>query len=280
MKLLNQSLPFAGKALKQSLSPGGNGAVEEELNCPSCHHRIYIGIRPVMVFLGLLLAEFGFLEFGRSFIKASKYGLSAYILLSAAATMICALRLKKNPGIFNAVRPGFKCSLNLALGAVLPLTLTLQICFFYYDFIPSKADLKEIGGTIAQVSYHRNGYPDFIVLKHQIHDCRFYIIVDENSAREWQLKEKLTEDSDVRLLADASKNIFYPEGARNIWEISSGEKTVLPYEAVRQVRASIARADNWGIARMNIFFLSVYLLTLYLVKKEEHSTHDGRRTGH
>jgi hypothetical protein len=73
IKLLNQSLPFAGKAVKQSLSPDGSGVVEEELYCPACHHRVYIDIRPVMVFLGLLLAEFGFLEFGRSFIKVSEY---------------------------------------------------------------------------------------------------------------------------------------------------------------------------------------------------------------
>jgi hypothetical protein len=75
----------------------------------------------------------------------------------------------------------------------------------------------------------------------------------------------------VRLLTHASKNIFYPEGAHNIWEISSGGETVIPYEAVRQVRASIAGADNWGVARMTLFFFAGYLLTLYLVKKEEKS---------
>lgn len=276
IKLLIQSLPFAGKAMKQSLSPDGNGAVEEELYCPYCHHRLYIGIRPVMVFLGLLLAEFGFLKFGRSFIKISKYGLSAYIILSLMAAIICSLRLNKKPGIFHKTRPGFKRSLNFALAAMLPLTLVLQIGFFYYNLIPSKADLKEIGGTIGQVSYHLNGLPDYILLRHQVHDNRFYVIVDENSAREWQLKEKLTEDMDVRLLADASKNIFYPEGAYNIWEISSGRETVIPYEAVRQVRVSIARADNWDLGRMTLFFFSGYLLTLYWVRKEENSLVSGQ----
>jgi hypothetical protein len=200
--------------------------------------------------------------------------------LSLMAAIICALRLKKKPGIFNMARPGYKRSLNIALGAVLPLTLALQIGFFYYDLIPSKADLKEIGGAIGHVAYLRNGFPDYIVLKHQVHDDRFYVIVDENTAREWRLKEKLTENMNVRFLADASKNIFYPEGAHNIWEISSGGETIIPYEAVRQVRASIARADNWGVARITLFFFAGYLLTLYWVKKEENALHDARRKGH
>jgi len=115
------------------------------------------------------------------------------------------------------------------------------------------------------------------VLKHQVHDYRFYVIVDENTAREWHLKEKLTENRDVRLLTHASKNIFYPEGAHNIWEISSGGETVIPYEAVRQVRVAIAGEDNRGVAKMTIFFFLGYLLTLYLAKKEENAAHDGRR---
>jgi hypothetical protein len=279
IKLLKQSLPFAGKALEQGLSPDRKGAIEEELYCGSCHNRIYIGIRPAMVFLGLLLAAFGLLKLGRSLIKASKYGLSAYIILSLFAVIIYSLRLQKKPGTLNAAQRSYKRAINFALAAVLPLLVVIQIGFFYCSLIPSKTDLKKISGTISHISYHRNGFPDYIVLKNQAHDNRFYFTMDENSAGEWQLKEKLSEAMDVRLLADDSKNIFYPEGACNIWEIASNQEVLIPYEAIRQVWISRAKAENWEVAQIVIFFFSGYLVTLYLVKKEENTTKNNRRKG-
>lgn len=254
--------------MRQSLHFAGRGSANDKLFCTSCRKRIFYRLQPAVIFFGLLLAEFGFIKFGRSLLKVYQHSLPVYIFLSVVIVGVFSIRLSKKRYNFNIMRRSLVHRLNLAVFSMLLPLFVIQIGIFYCNLIPAKDKLIAIEDKIIEISHHEDGLPDFIVLKEQGADKRYYIATHKQFMAEWQIAEKLKKNMKVKIIAGKSKNIFYPDDPYLIWEIATHTEAIIPYDAFRKARASYAKADNLGLAKITLLTLLCYILTRYLIKRK------------
>ena len=85
--------------------------------------------------------------------------------------------------------------------------------------------------------------------------------LDPQFMNQWRLADKITKNLKVRILADRSKNIFFPHDPYQIWEIESKSEIIIPYAAIRQARSSYAKNDNLSVAAIMLTLLFCYIVT-------------------
>lgn len=230
--------------------------------CLFCQNRLYLGIKPVMLIIGLIIGAIGLDSFSGVLLKSS-FLLIAYVFVVGLAVCISAIRIMPKPGILDLMPNNVIYQAYFLSSTMLILIVVALITIIYYFIIPSKQNLSHIEATFIRLEKNDNTL--IYILLDKGTPKKFYVVTNKDLVKKCPGIEQVEPYSNMKLLTDNSPCFggYYTR----IWEMTVNTEVVIPYEIMRNNMIEYRKNEMLDVLKLAVGILLFYLITLYFKRK-------------